>query len=211
MQAHLVEDLAHADSLRVRGDEECCDAGRPLIGSGSREHDIEARVTDVGDEHLGAVELVVTAIAPRSRLERGCVGPRRRLRQGKSAQQLARRQRRQPPSLLRLVAEEEDRLGAHAGVDVHDDRGRGAGLGQLFDADRKRQGVEAGATKLGRNKDSKQPGFLCRLHGFNRETVLAVDLACVRQDDALRELTDCGAKLGVLGRKFEVQLRRYLE
>ena len=96
-------------------------------------------------------------------------------------------------------------------MDVHDDGGRGARLCQLFDADCKRQRIEAGAAKLGRNKDSEQPGFPCRLHGFDRETVLAINLACVRQDDALRELTDRGAKVGVLGRKFEVQLRRYLE
>jgi len=40
------------------------------------------------------------------------------------------------------------------------------------------------------------------------ETMLAVDLRGVGSNDALREFTDRGAKAGVLGRKFEVQLRR---
>ena len=41
--------------------------------------------------------------------------------------------------------------------------------------------------------------------------MFAVDLGRQRLHHPLREFTHSGAKAGVLGRKFEVQPRRYLE
>ena len=91
---------------------------------------------------------------------------------------------------------------------VDDHRGRGARLGQLFDGDREAESVESSPAVLARHEDPEQPRFGRRCHRFVGETMLAVDLRGVGANDALREFTDRGAKAGVLGRKFEVQLRR---
>jgi hypothetical protein len=40
------------------------------------------------------------------------------------------------------------------------------------------------------------------------ESMLSIHLGGVGQDDSLRELSNCVAEARVLGRKFEVQLRR---
>jgi len=95
-----------------------------------------------GDELLDAVEHITVAVAPRARAQLRGVGAGLRLGQGKAAQQLAARQRRQPALLLRAaaVAQQDgvDRAvgdadgGAHAAVAGRD----------FFQHQRQRQGVE---------------------------------------------------------------------
>ncbi len=96
-------------------------------------------------------------------------------------------------------------------MDVNDHRGRRAGLGKLLDADREGERVEPGAAVLAGNQDAHKPGFGRRLNRLFRKAVLPIYLGRERLDDPLREFTNGVAKACVLGRKFEVQLRRYLE
>ena len=94
---------------------------------------------------------------------------------------------------------------------VDDDRGRRARLGELLDADRERQSVESGAAVAPRNEHTQQPGLGRRVDRFLGKPMVAVDLGRERLHHPLREFTHTGAEAGVLGREFEVQLRRYLE
>ena len=94
---------------------------------------------------------------------------------------------------------------------VHDDRRRRARLGQLLDADRKGESVQSSAAVLARDEHPQQPGLGRRADCFMGESMFAVDLGRQRLHHPLREFTHSGAKAGVLGRKFEVQPRRYLE
>ncbi len=91
---------------------------------------------------------------------------------------------------------------------VDDDRGRGAGLSELFDADREGERVEPRASVLARDQDPHQARLGSRPDSLFREAVVAIDLCGQRQDGALRELAHDGAKGRVLGRDFEIQLMR---
>ena len=90
-----------------------------------------------------------------------------------------------------------------------DDHGRRcAGLGQLLDADRKGQRIEARATVFAGDQhphEARLGGGLDRLVG---ESMFAVDLGRERLDHAFRQLSHGGAKARVLGREFEIQLKR---
>ena len=212
VQPHLVEQLADAQPGRFRRHEERADPRGPFIRARAREHHVHAGLARVGDERLGAVEHVASvSIGPCGGLQRGGVGAGPGLGQGEGAEELPRRQARQPPSLLLLFAEEQDRLGADARVHVDDHRGRGARACQLLDADRERQGVQARPAVLAGDEHAHEPRFGRYLDRLAGETVVAIDLGGQRLDHPLRELPHRRAEAGVLGRKFEVQLRRYLE
>ena len=91
---------------------------------------------------------------------------------------------------------------------VDDDRGRGAGLRQLFYADREGERVEPCASVLARDQNAHQARFGRRRHSLFGEPVVAIDLCGQRKDGALREFAHRGAKGRVLGCDFEIQLMR---
>ena len=82
---------------------------------------------------------------------------------------------------------------------------------QLLDADGERQRVQAGAPVLPWNQDPHEPGGGGGLDRLVGETVVPIDLRREGLDDILRQLPNGVAKARVLGRKFEVQVKRYLE
>jgi hypothetical protein len=87
-------------------------------------------------------------------------------------------------------------------VHVDDDRGRGAGLRQLRDAEREGDRVQARAAELSRYEDAHQPGVAGGLNGLLWEAMISVNLGRVRLDHALRELAHGRAEGLVVGRQL---------
>jgi hypothetical protein len=87
-------------------------------------------------------------------------------------------------------------------VNVDDDRRRGAGLGELLDADGEGERVEPGAAVLARDEDSEQAGLSGRGHRLVRETVVPIDLGGKGLNDTLRQLAHRRTKGRVIGSEF---------
>ena len=109
---------------------------------------------------------------------------------------------------LLLAAEQQDRLSADTRVDVDDHGGRRAGVGKLFDADREGERVQACPTELAWDEHAHEAGFSGGGDRLIREAVLPIDRGRQRLHNALREFAHGGPKACVLGREFEIQLRR---
>ena len=73
-------------------------------------------------------------------------------------------------------------------MDVDDNRGRGARLCQLLDADRERDRVEARAAVLARDQDAEQAGGGGGLDRLLRESMLQINLGRMRPGHSLRQL-----------------------
>ena len=103
-QSELAVDLAAFEAGGVGGDEEGADAlvAGLAAGAGEEQHDVGPGA--VGDEHLGAVDDVVAAVADRPGREVAGVGAGARFGEAEAAERLAGGEPRQPGALLVLVA-----------------------------------------------------------------------------------------------------------
>src|ERR1700694_1874691 len=211
VQAHLLEHLTDPDARRIRRDQERTHPGGPLLGAGAGKDYVQAGVSDVGDEDLGAVEDVPVAVAAGARLQRRGVRSSCRLRERERSEQLARRKAGQPSPFLFVSAEQQNRLAADACVDVDDHRGRGAGLGKLVDEEREGQGIESRAPA---------PAFTASSGNlWSRSTSAARGraTACASSRTASRKLACSGGRSkSMRGANYNILLRmeagpRYLE
>ncbi len=105
---------------------------------------------------------------------------------------------------LLISAEQQDRLAAHAGVDVHDHRSRSTSSGELIDAQHERQRIQPEAAVLPRDENSEQPRFSGRTDSLLWKPVVAIDLGCKWQGHRLRQLAHAVAKARVLRRWIQV-------
>ena len=88
MKTHLLEKLADPNSRRVRRHQEGADPYRSFLRPDPRKNNVQAGVSDIGDEDFGPVQDVAITVPARAGLQRRRIRPRSRLRQRKGAQQL---------------------------------------------------------------------------------------------------------------------------
>ena len=93
-------------------------------------------------------------------------------------------------------------------MNIDDDRGRGTGLRELFDADREGQRVEARTPIFRGDQNAHQAGFGGRPYRLLREPVVAIHLGCKRENGALRKFANRGAKGRESRREFKIQVKR---
>src|SRR5437773_2025192 len=175
-----------AEAGRPPFEDECRDAPRALPGVRPRQHDGDPADRRIGDEGLASVQdpLSVAPLGPRP--EGGRVGAGARLGQPPGAEHLPRGQARQVPPLLRLGAERRDVVRAQRVVRPHRDADRGVPATELFDDQRVRDVIEAGAAVLVSHEhpeEAQRPELLHDLVGKR--------LALVVRRDRVPELTLC--------------------
>ena len=103
-RAQRVDDAAHMEARRVGLDDEAGDAGPPLCRVGAGEDEAEIRPVGPGDEHLGAVDDPVVAVAHGAGLDRaGRVGAARGLGQAEECLLLAAQHRKEEALFLVVI------------------------------------------------------------------------------------------------------------
>ncbi len=206
--AVLLELLARAEAGRALIDDERGDAAlRRHVLVGARQHHAEAADRALRDEHLGAVEDPVIAVAHAGGLHRRAVGTRTRLGERPRREPLAGGRLRQVLLLLRVVAEGEDVAGTEAVVAGDGERERSVDARALLDADRVRERVHAGAAVLLRDADPEQPELGEPGDDLRREAFLRVPAAGVGPHLALAEVAHALAQDAVLLVELEVHSR----
>src|SRR5262249_27969468 len=150
--AHLVEGAAHAEARRVALDEEHRDAAMASVvaaGLHARRDEIHVGHRAIRDEHLGAVDDVVTAILHRARADGGHVAAAAGPGDGDGGHRLAAANGGQVLLLERLAARPVEMRRGHVAVDAdrHRERPR-ARARALFVQHGRHHDVGAGAAVL---------------------------------------------------------------
>src|SRR5690606_359640 len=144
----LAVDRAAGQARGVGGDEEGGDAPVTGVVGGAGEEQDDVGPGAVGDEHLGAVDDVVVAVAHRAGGEPAGVGAGARLGEAEAADVLPRGQTGQPGALLLLTSPRDDGLGDQAEGDGDDAAHGGVATAQLLGDQAVREMVPAGAAVL---------------------------------------------------------------
>ena len=179
--AELLEVLRRAETRGAVLDDERGDAlvARRFFVR-AREHDAEAADAALRDEHLGAVQHPVVALAHGRRAKARRVAARARLGERPGREPLAGDRLRQVLLLLRFAAERQDVTGAEPVVRRDRQRQRAIDARRFEHRDRVRERVHPGAAVLFRNANSEQPHLGQLGHDLVRKTLFLVPLACVR-------------------------------
>ena len=187
LDAELVLELADAEAGAVGLDDEGGEP--PRLAVGDREHDVEVGDAEVGDPVLGAVDHPLVAVAARGGDHAAGVGAGLGLGQREGGRPLAARAARQDALLELVGAEQADRERAEL-LHHQDQRGRGAGLGDLLDRDVEHQRAGAGAAVLLLERQPEQVLLGEQLAQVPRVLGLGVNLACAGRDPFAHDLAD---------------------
>ena len=194
----LVLELSDAEAGPVCLDHERGDPARVTgLRVGHREHHVEVGDPQVRDPVLGAVDHPLVAV--RHRLGQHPSGVRAGvgLRQRERRRPLAAGATRQEPLLELVGSEQPDREGPEL-LDHQDQRGRGAGLGDLLDGHVEHQRTRAGSAVLGLERQAEDVLLGEQLAQVVRVLGLLVDLGGARRDPLARDLADRVAEVEVL-------------
>ena len=186
---HEVRDLAFAGQRRDR------DALRDL---GPR----------VRDEHLGAVHDPAVVAQGRRRAGRARIGARVGLGQPERREPLAAGERGEPPPLLLLGAEQEERHRAERRVGCDRDRDGRVDSRELLDRDRVTQRIAAGTAELLGERDPHQPELGHLGDELVGEAAFAVELLGDGRDAFDGEGAHGVAEQLLLGREVEIHAQR---
>ncbi len=173
LDAELVLELADAEAGAVGLDDEGGEAARLAVRD--REDDVEVGDAEVRDPVLGAVDDPLVAVAARGGDHAAGVGARLGLGQREGGRPLAARAARQEALLELVGAEQPDRERAEL-LHHQDQRGRGAGLGDLLDRHVEHQRPGAGAAVLLLERQAEQVLLGEQLAQIPRVLGLGVDL-----------------------------------
>ena len=198
-------ELADAEAGPVGLDHERGDPARVTgLRVGHREHDVEVGDPEVRDPVLGAVDHPLVAVLDRLGEHPARVRAGLGLRQRERRRPLAAGAARQEALLELLGSEQPDRERAEL-LHHQDQRGRGAGLGDLLDRHVEHQRAGAGAAVLGLEREPEDVLLGEQLAQVVRVLGLLVDLGRARGDPLARDLADRVAKVEVLlGDRVEI-------
>ena len=195
---HLVLEPADRQPGPVGLDEERRDPARPGHARvGEREHDVGVGDAGVRDPVLRPVDDPLVAVLAGSRADRAGIGARFGLRQRERGQPLAARHARQGARLELVRAGEPDRQRAEV-LHGQQQRGRGAGLGDLLDRDAQHQRPGAGPAVGLVEGQPEEVVVGEQAADVLGELAARVDLRGARRDALAHDLADDVAKLELL-------------